>query len=116
MIWRKIRDFYLPEGAIALFKIKWCIRGPKTPAKWGGNPRASSIACKRPMSWSSISSGTLKPSAADPEAPEAVPAAAADPKMAAAEAAAEAAPKSNPEAPEADEAGWGGLSLLPEFS
>ena len=39
--------------------------------------------------------------AADPEAPEAVPAAAADPKMAAAEAAAEAAPKSNPEAPEA---------------
>ena len=65
------------------------------------------------MSWSSISSGTLKPSAADPEA---APEAAAEPKIAAAEAAAEAAPKSNPEAPEADEAGWGGFSLLPEFS
>ena len=27
-----------------LARIRWCILGPSTPARWGGNPRASSIA------------------------------------------------------------------------
>ena len=32
---------------------------PNTPAKCGGNPLASNIACNLPMSWSSISSGNM---------------------------------------------------------
>ena len=122
--------FVVAEGAIARFKIKWCILGPKTPAKWGGKPRASNMACSRPISWSSISSETVKaslepafgfpPDAPDglllllllpPPAAPAEAAAAVEAPNTAAEAAAEAAPKSKLELAAAPEP-LGGSRLL----
>ena len=44
--WSSCWALLVVEGAMALFKIRWCIRGPKTPARWGGKPRASSMACQ----------------------------------------------------------------------
>lgn len=45
--WSSCWALLVVEGAMALFKIRWCIRGPKTPARWGGKPRASSMACQK---------------------------------------------------------------------
>uniref|UniRef100_A0A182J0Z3 Uncharacterized protein n=1 Tax=Anopheles atroparvus TaxID=41427 RepID=A0A182J0Z3_ANOAO len=58
---------------------RWCIRGPSAPNRCGGRPRASSNACRRPTSLSSLSEsgcaagGAADDAVAEPDELEATP-------------------------------------------
>ncbi len=73
MPWSSCCALLVADGAIARFRMRWCILGPRTPARWGGKPLASSMACSLDMSPSSMSSENMAAAAAAAPAPAPAP-------------------------------------------